>query len=104
MKLAKLNSQNTKFNAQDKLLLNTHSDGFAIDGGDDHQQILLHYHDEGNKIGQVGGIFDPNDNISVEQFFHNLTKIFKNINFYNLLDITHEQANKDSELVGIDDA
>ena len=66
-------------------------------------QILRNLDDEGNKTEQVGGIFDPNENISVQQFFHNLTKIFKNINFYNLLDITHAQANKDNELVGKDD-
>ena len=80
-------------------------DGFTADqlGNDDDMQILRNLDDEGSKLGQVGGIFDPNENISVQQFFHNLTKIFKNINFYNLLDITHEQANKDSELIGNDD-
>ena len=83
------------------------SDGFGVNQlGDDlnDRRILLSIDDEanGNK-GSRNGILDPNENMTVQQFFHNLTKIFKNINFYNLLDITHEQANKDSDIPGNDD-
>lgn len=74
--------------------------------GDDlsDRRILLSIDDEANGTKAArNGILDPNENMTVQQFFHNLTKIFKNINFYNLLDITHEQANKDSDIPGNDD-
>ena len=37
-----------------------------------------------------GGAVDPAQRETCNQFFHKLIKIFKNINFYNLLDIKQE--------------
>ena len=86
------------------------ADGFSVVDqfrDDVERQILFNYGDEGvlgSKMGhEGGGIFDPLENVSVQSFFHKLTKIFKNINFYNLLDITHDPGNKDSEQAGNED-
>ena len=46
----------------------------------------------------------PNgENENCRKFFRKLIKIFKNINFYNLIQPTYEQERKDSQQIGIDD-
>ena len=53
--------------------------------------------------GNAGGALHDSENENSRKFFRRLIKIFKNINFYNLLINTHAQASKDAEQVGVDD-
>ena len=56
----------------------------------------------GSSKAGADGYYDPNENEDCAQFFHKLIKIFKIINFYNLL-YTYAQGNNENEQAGNDD-
>ena len=63
------------------------------------------YVDAVNANGGPSGLHEaPNgDSENCRKFFRKLIKIFKNINFYNLLLPTYIQTNKDKEQIGMED-
>lgn len=114
LKLAKKNQANANFSSgfddSTKILLDTQGAG-GLNIADElisdiDRQLLLNYGEDGlmsGKVNQDRAGDHPAQRETCHQFFHKLIKIFKNINFYNLLDIKHDQSGKDAEQIGNDD-